>query len=243
MVARVAERQADLEETITGPPVSAAVGKDGQPTPAGLGFARKQGVDFEALDRVETPKGVYLSCRRREPGRAALDVLPGVVAATLRDLSFPKQMKWDARLDDGRGDLLFGRPIRWLLVLFGGKVVPFVIGRTGAPDAGVRDVVSGAATYGHRFLAAAGKPGQALKVRNAEDYRKKLAEHFVVLDRAERKATIRGALDEAASRLGGRVLVPDGLGAARRGAGSGRVPGRGRGRRSTGRSSRSRPRC
>ncbi len=208
VVARVAERQADLEETITGPPVSAAVGKDGQPTPAGLGFARKQGVDFEALDRVETPKGVYLSCRRREPGRAALDVLPGVVAATLRDLSFPKQMKWDARLDDGRGDLLFGRPIRWLLVLLGGRVVPLVIARTGAPDAGVRDVVSGAATYGHRFLAAAGQPGKALKVRNAEDYRKKLAAHFVVLDRAVRKATIRGALDEAASRLGGRVLVP-----------------------------------
>ena len=34
-------------------------------------------------------------------------------------------------LDDGRGELLFGRPIRWILFLYGGRVVPFVIGRTG----------------------------------------------------------------------------------------------------------------
>ena len=47
----------------------------------------------------------------------------------LRDLAFPKQMHWDAKLDDGRGELLFGRPIRWLLFLYGGRVVPFTIGR------------------------------------------------------------------------------------------------------------------
>ena len=40
-VAKIAERQEDLEETVTGPPVSAALGPDGQPTPAALGFAKK----------------------------------------------------------------------------------------------------------------------------------------------------------------------------------------------------------
>ena len=30
-------------------------------------------------------------------------------------------------LEDGRGELLFGRPIRWLLYLYGGRVVPFTI--------------------------------------------------------------------------------------------------------------------
>ena len=38
-VARLAERQADLEELVTGPPVSAAFGADGSPTPAAAGFA------------------------------------------------------------------------------------------------------------------------------------------------------------------------------------------------------------
>src|SRR6185295_7596010 len=56
-VARIAERQEDLEETISGPPVSAAFGSDGQPTPAALGFAKKQGATFEDLTRVKTAKG------------------------------------------------------------------------------------------------------------------------------------------------------------------------------------------
>src|SRR5436190_17621285 len=63
-VAKIAERQEDLEETITGPPVTAAF-KDGQPTPAALGFAKKQGVEFEQITRVRTAKGEYLSFHRK----------------------------------------------------------------------------------------------------------------------------------------------------------------------------------
>src|SRR4051794_29743495 len=48
-IARIAERQEDRDEVVTGPPVSAALGPDGQPSPAALGFARKQGVAFEQL--------------------------------------------------------------------------------------------------------------------------------------------------------------------------------------------------
>ncbi len=43
--AKIPERQSDFEELVTGPPVSAAVQADGQLTGAGLGFAKKQGVD------------------------------------------------------------------------------------------------------------------------------------------------------------------------------------------------------
>ena len=43
-LAKIAERQEDLEEMVTGPPVSAAFDADGQPTPAAVGFAKKQGV-------------------------------------------------------------------------------------------------------------------------------------------------------------------------------------------------------
>src|ERR1700760_1960574 len=58
-VARVPERQADCEELVPGPPVSAAFKPDGTPTPAATGFAAKQGVDVAALERTETAKGVY----------------------------------------------------------------------------------------------------------------------------------------------------------------------------------------
>jgi len=159
-VAKIAERQEDLEETVSGPPVSAAFGPDGQPTPAALGFARKQGVPFEELSRVRTPKGEYLAYNRRQRGKSAVDALPELLGGVLRDLSFPKQMHWDAKLDDGRGELLFGRPIRWLLFLYGGRVVPFTIGRAAnAAGPQVLDVESGALTYGHRFLATSGRAG------------------------------------------------------------------------------------
>jgi glycyl-tRNA synthetase beta chain len=209
-VAHIAERQEDLDETITGPPVSAAFAKDGQPSPAALGFARKQGVAFEQLTRARTPKGEYLAFQKHQRGRSAVDTLPDILTGVLRDLAFPKQMHWDATLDDGRGELLFGRPIRWLLFLYGGRVVPFTIGRSaGAAGASVQDVESGALTYGHRFLATSGRAGRSIKVRSFDEYQAKLSEHFVVLDHADRRDRIARDLEMHAHRLGGRVHLKD----------------------------------
>jgi glycyl-tRNA synthetase beta chain len=206
VVAKVAERQEDLEEILTGPPVSAAIAPDGQPTPAGQGFAKKNNVEFQELTRVSTPKGEYLAYNRRQRGRAAVDVLGDVLTGVLRGLSFPKAMHWDAELADDRGELTFGRPIRWLLFLYGGRVVPFTIGRSElARGSSVLDVDSEAVTYGHRFLATSGRPGRSIKVRHFDEYRAKLAEHFVILDRNERRDRIRRELELHARRLGGRV--------------------------------------
>jgi glycyl-tRNA synthetase beta chain len=208
VVPRIAERQSDTEEVVSGPPVAAAFGPDGQPTAAAEGFARKQSVEVGDLTRMPTPKGEYLSYVKRHRGKTAVDVLPDLVAATLRDLTFPKQMRWDAWLDDGRGELLFGRPIRWLLLLYGGRVVPFTIRRTPlAQSPLVQDVRSGAITYGHRFLAISGRPGRAVKVRSFNDYKARLAEHFVILERQERYERISRELDVHARRLGGRVYA------------------------------------
>src|SRR5581483_63863 len=127
--------------------------------------AAKQGVEVSGLERIQTPKGEYLAFRRKQRGKAAVDVLPAVLGGVLRSLSFPKAMRWDAMLEDGRGDLLFGRPIRWILFLYGGRVVPFAIARTpAAQSAQVQDVSSGAFTYGHRFLTTSGRAGRSIKV-------------------------------------------------------------------------------
>jgi glycyl-tRNA synthetase beta chain len=205
-VAKVAERQEDLEDLVMGPPVSAAYRPDGEPTPAAAGFARKHGVEVAALERKETPKGTYLAYRMHQRGKAAVDVLADIVAGLLRDLTFPKQMRWDAYLDDGKGELVFARPIRWMVLLYGGRVVPFVIRRAeGAQGPLVQDVRSSANTYGHRFLTTSGRAGRAIKVKTFDDYQARLAENFVVLDRAERENRIRRELETHARRLGGRV--------------------------------------
>jgi glycyl-tRNA synthetase beta chain len=208
-IAKISERQEDLEETITGPPVSAAF-KDGQPTLAALGFAKKQGVEFDQITRVQTSKGEYLAYHRRQRGRSAVDALPDLMTALLRDLSFPKQMNWDARLDDGKESFTFGRPIRWLLFLYGGRVVPYTIPRVdNASGPLVQDVESGAVTYGHRFLATSGRAGRSIKVRSFDEYQARLVEHFVVLEHSDRRGRIARDLENHARRLGARVQLKE----------------------------------
>ena len=205
-VARVSERQTDKEEVVNGPPVSAARDQAGALTPAAVGFAKKNGVEPSELEEIDTPKGRYLAVRKRQRGRASVDALPEVMSGLLRGLTFPKTMRWDASLDDGKGELRFGRPIRWLLFLYGGRVVPYDIRRTDAAQAPlVQEVRSGVMTYGHRFLTTSGRAGRAVKVKTFDEYRARLLEHFVVLEREERRARIARELDVHAGRLGGRV--------------------------------------
>jgi glycyl-tRNA synthetase beta chain len=205
-IGKLAERQTDSEEVLTGPPVSAAFAPDGEPTPAAVGFAKKHGVEVPALERLETPKGTYLAFRKQLRGKATVDVLPDVLTGLLRDITFPKAMRWDAMLEDGRGELPFGRPIRWLLFLYGGRVVPFSIYRTAlAQGPLVQEIRSSAVTFGHRFLTTSGRAGRAIKVKGFDDYRKRLAENFVVLERSDRQDRITRELDSEARRRSGRV--------------------------------------
>ena len=209
-VAELADQQSDLEETVTGPPVRAAFDANGEPTRAALGFARKQGVGVADLARVQTPKGEYLACHRRQAGEDTRSVLGGVLAAALRGLAFPKAMRWDATLDDGRGEFLFGRPIRWLVFLYASRVVPFEIGRTpGAEAAGVAPVRAGSVTYGHRFFGTGGTPGAPIEVTSFADYRDHLEKACVLIDREDRRARVTRELETGAAAVGGRLATLD----------------------------------
>ncbi len=135
-----------------------------------------------------------------------MDVLAEVMGGVLRDLTFPKQMRWDAYLEDGKGALVFARPIRWLVLMYGGRVVPFVIRRPeSAQGPTVQDIRSGSNTYGHRFLTTSGRAGRAIKIKTFDDYQARLLENFVILERSERESRIRRELETHARKLGARV--------------------------------------
>jgi glycyl-tRNA synthetase beta chain len=205
-VAGLAERQTNREELVMGPPVSAAFNATGDPTPAASGFAKKNNVDVSALLRHETAKGTYLAHKLQQPGKATVDVVADIMGGLLRDFNFPKQMRWDAYLDDGKGDLVFARPIRWLVLLYGGRIVPFVIRRTQtAKGPQVQDVPAGAITYGHRFQTTSGQAGRGVEVKTFDDYRNQLLENFVILNRRDRDDRIRRELEGHARQLGGCV--------------------------------------
>jgi glycyl-tRNA synthetase beta chain len=171
--ASVGERQPDREELVSGPPVSAAF-KDGQPTGAGLGFARKMGVEVGDLERQQTPKGEYLAYRKKIAGRATRDILAEALPELILKIQWPKTMYWT-----GKGWPRFIRPVRWLVALLGNETVPFELA----------GVASGNVTSGHRQLGAASVPV------TIADYDRQLYESGVIVEARIRRIKIGAEID------------------------------------------------
>jgi glycyl-tRNA synthetase beta chain len=180
-------QQDDLVETITGPPRSIAYDGEGVPTKAALAFAQKNGVSPSQLKMIRTPKGEYVSARRKIRGVKTHKILENLIPGCVAGIQFPKTMHWSA---DG---FRFVRPLRWIVALFGGKIVRFQIA----------DVTSSKYTAGHRFL---GKP--KIAVSSLDSLQSRLRENFVTVDPEERTAAIRAALLREAESCGG-LLVED----------------------------------
>jgi glycyl-tRNA synthetase beta chain len=193
-------RQADREEPVWGPALKVAKDASGAWTAAAQGFAKKNGVAVEAL--LQKPKDeaksgeLNLLFVKKVAGRATGELVPGLLSLVLRALAFPKRMSWDAWLEDGRGAFPFGRPIRWLVLVFDNKVVPFSIYALEAGAKGARIVESGSTTRGHRFLPK-GRGLERPAVSSYSELRDALGERFVLLDPGERTNRIADGMQEA----------------------------------------------
>ena len=170
--------QPDREEEVKGPPVRVAFDAEGQPTKAGLGFARKVGLDLADCDRGTDQRGEHLLVRRTVAGRDAAEVLAGELGDLILSLPFRKTMRW------GDLDLEYARPLQWLVCLLGEDVVPFEVG----------NLASGRTTRGHRTLAEDARR----EVADPLTYESTLAELSVVVDPAARRRLI---LDQTAACL------------------------------------------
>ena len=168
----LAGRQADREETLTGPPRKIAFDDAGKATKAGEGFARRAGV---GVDELGTDDNGRLSVTRRIEGRPTTEILAEILPEIIVAVHFPKSMYWT-----GKSGPRFIRPIRWLTALYDGDVVPFEIA----------GVASGNTTYGHRRLASG-----MIEVTGAADLREKLAASRVILSGAERQRKIESEID------------------------------------------------
>jgi glycyl-tRNA synthetase beta chain len=172
---RLPARQPSSVETVQGPPKRVAFDAQGKPTAAANAFAAKMGTTIESLETVSTPKGEYLVAQKKDPGRATADILAELIPRAVLAIPFPRTMHWE-----GKAGPRFIRPIRSLLALLGGKVVPCAIG----------SVQAGAATFGHRLL---GK--RSLTVRDFASYRKALEANGVLIDPKQRRARILEAAE------------------------------------------------
>ncbi len=187
IVGELAERQADLEEEMVGPPARVAFDEEGKPTKAAAGFAKRNGVDLADLRKgpAEGKKGEYLLCTRKESGKDAAELLPAILLDLLGNLPWPKSMRWHEREE------VFVRPVHWLVSILGGKLLPFSF-------AGIE---AGTKTRGHRFLA----PGPIELTGSSQEYLQALRKAFVIVSPETRRTIIAAELSRLEQESGATV--------------------------------------
>lgn len=180
----LAEKSADIQKEVKGPPAKLLKDANGNFTPQSAGFAQKNGLKPEALVIKETDKGPFIYADVRIKGEKTDKLLPEVFTHIVTGLEFAKNMVWE---DSG---LRYGRPIRSLIGLYGDKLIKFTIA----------GVTSG--RYTHGLLSYGNKP---LKVESADKdaYIKLLRNQnppIFVLPQERREALIKSVSAEAKAR-------------------------------------------
>jgi glycyl-tRNA synthetase beta chain len=173
-------RQEDVVREITGPPKSVAFDNVGEPTRAAMSFAEKQGIPISRLKIVTTPKGEYIAATQVVKGRPAAEILAEILPEVIHEISWPRSMYWI-----GAHGPRFVRPIRWIVALLDGKVIPFQFAEVSSDDW----------TEGHRFL------GQVkIRLRGIADYESKLRKNFVICRPGARREKIEAEVRALAHR-------------------------------------------
>lgn len=171
--------EADRVQEVKGPPRKSAYDAEGKPTPALLGFLKKQG---SALEDVLDSGDEYVRVSRKVAGRPTADTLAAKIPEVIEGLRWPKMMRW------GAGEHSYIRPVHSVISIFNDAPLPLSI----------FGIASGTSTVGHRTLAP-----QSFDVTSYDDYAKKLEQARVVVDPARRRdAMVARARDLAAEANG-----------------------------------------
>ncbi|MBV9954268.1 MAG: glycine--tRNA ligase subunit beta, partial [Pseudolabrys sp.] len=163
----------DIKDERKGPKV-------GAPDQAIAGFVKAAGLKSIADAKVQKDaKGDFYVAVIEKKGRAAIDVIGGIVPQVVKSFPWPKSMRWGAGSAQ-EGALNWVRPLHSIIATFGPEteepeVIPLAVG----------GIKAGNETRGHRFMAPA-----PLKVKRFADYVAALEKAKVVLDPARRREII-----------------------------------------------------
>ena len=172
-----------------GAPIKIAF-KDGEPTGAALGFAKKCGVDLSQLDKIDQGKGEVLYFKKEVKGMNAKDLLNTMVNEFINSLNFGKSMRWGSRTDS------FIRPIRSLSILLGEEIV----------DAELFGVKSSNFSFAHRMVSY-----EPFTYSFAGDYFCKLDKNGVILYPEERKEKILSQMKDIEARHSVKIDIDEEL--------------------------------
>lgn len=168
LIKGIRDTQETVTEKVRGPQIKIAKDEKGNWTKAAIGFTKGQGKTTDDI-YIEEIKGVsYICVEKRMEGKKTIEVLPDF-EKIVADINFPQTMRW------GNQSYRFARPIRWLVALMDGEVIPFEI-------AGVKTANR---TFGHRFL------GKEIMITQPREYEQVLAENYVIARADKRELLIK----------------------------------------------------
>ena len=143
--------------------------KDGEPTGAALGFAKKCDVDISEISSIDKGRGEVLYFKKEQKGEKASDLLESMVNEFINSLEFGKTMRWGSLSKN------FIRPIRGLCIMLGDQIV----------EAELFGINSSANSFAHRMVSY-----DRFDFDFAGDYFCKLDKHGVILYQDERRKII-----------------------------------------------------
>ncbi|KAL8227954.1 hypothetical protein R6Q57_015538 [Mikania cordata] len=193
-VENLCSKQSSNEVEVRGPPVSKAFDNLGNPTKAAEGFCRRNSVPVDSLYRRTGGKTEYAYVRVMESAQLALEVLSKELPGAIAKVSFPKSMRWNS-------EVLFSRPVRWILALHGDAIVPFAF-------AGVlRQVVTSCTALHYIILYKS----ECVYVDSAESYANEMQEAGISVDTEERKKIILERSNDLAKGVDGCLVMQSNL--------------------------------
>lgn len=179
------EKQPDIIKTIKGPVLNIAYDENGNLTKAGLGFAKKNGVDETALYKEDN----YVYAKVEQKGKSIKDILQENVEKIVLKMQGPYFMRW-ADLD-----VKFQRPIRWVVSLLNNDELKIKIA----------DIESSRYSRGHRFKS------DRVEIQNPDTYEQDLYNANVVVDFEKRKQIIINDSKKEAAKINAEVYFDENL--------------------------------
>ncbi len=193
LVAVVKELSALQQEQVIeqkGPRVNA-------PEQAITGFLKSVNKNIDQLEKRTTDKGEFFFNVETIPATATNKILPGIIEQIIKEFQWPKSMKWGTSIHS------WIRPIHGICAVFDNQPITFALNLS---DASAKDPVivkSTNTTRGHQSLS-----NNTIIVNNFNDYKKQLAEHYVIMDHHERKTIILRQINAICTKHK-LVLKPD----------------------------------
>ena len=173
LIRQVSHKQETIEEEVRGPALKIAKDEEGNWTKAAVGFTKGQGKTTDDLYTRDIKGTTYTFINKRTDGKETLAILPSFKDIIL-SIPFNQTMRW------GEESIRYARPIRWLVALYGDKVIPFEIAH----------VKTGNVTKGHRFL------GEDVIITEPKQYEMLLQKQYVIVDPKKRETLILEGIKE-----------------------------------------------